>query len=236
MAVGRPNPELQYGMRRGFTLIELMVVIAIISVLAAILFPVFARAKAQAKQTTCLSNLKQIGDAMVLYMADYDDIFPSAIDPADKYDPAIWSAFPQYQALIPHMPLMSDVLQPYLKSHEVFHCPADSGMEILDNNFPMKLAAEPSLYLRFGTSYFFRTEIAFKQLSQTSFRLPADVNVMMDGAGSWHGSSRAPTTDDDYATYYDLTRNYRYNVVFGDFHARSITFDQMSAAWAVSLQ
>ena len=223
-------------MRRAFTLIELLVVIAIIATLAAILFPVFARAKAQAKQTTCLSNLKQIGDAFVLYMGDSDDIFPSAIDPADKYDSNIWANFPKFQAMIPNMPLMSDVLQPYLKSHEVFHCPSDSGMEVLDNNFPMKLLASPSLYLRFGTSYFFRTEIAFKQLAQTSFRLPADVNVMMDGAGSWHGGSRGPSLDDDFQTYYSLTRDYRYNTLFGDFHAKSITFDQMNAAWGVTLQ
>jgi hypothetical protein len=211
-------------------------VIAVIGILAAILFPVFARAKAQAKQTTCLSNLKQIGDALVLYMGDSDDIFPSAVDPADKYDPAIWAAFPKFQALIPQMPLMSDALQPYLKSHEVFRCPSDNGMQILDNNFPMQLQAEPSLYLRFATSYFFRTEIAFKQLSQTSFRLPANVNVMMDGAGSWHGSTRGAVPTDDYGTYYDLTRGYRYNCLFGDFHAKSLTFDQMSQAWAVPVQ
>jgi len=223
-------------MRRAFTLIELMIVIAIIGILAAILFPVFARAKAAAKQTTCLSNLKQIGDAFVLYMGDSDDIFPSAIDPADKFDPGIWSNFPQFAAMIPNMPLMSDVLQPYLKSHEVFHCPSDTGMQVLDNDFPMKLAASPSLYAEYGTSYFFRTEIAFRQLSQTSFKLPADVNVLMDGAGCWHGSSRGPTADDDIMTYLSLTRGFRYNCLFGDFHAKSVTFDQMSAAWAVSLQ
>lgn len=173
---------------------------------------------------------------MSMYMTDNDDIFPSAVDPADRFDPSIWNAFPQFQAMIPKMPLISDVLQPYLKSKEVFHCPADNGMQVLDNNFPLKLQAQPSLYAEYQTSYFFRTEIAFKQLSQTSFRLPASVNVMMDGAGSWHGSERGPRTDDDYYTYYALTRGYRYNCVFGDFHAKSVTFDQMSQAWAVNLQ
>lgn len=67
--------------RRGFTLIELLVVIAVIAILAAILFPVFAQAKRAAKKTGCLSHLKQIGTAMTIYQADYDDGYPNTGDP-----------------------------------------------------------------------------------------------------------------------------------------------------------
>jgi len=67
--------------RVGFTLIELLVVIAIISILAAILFPVFAKAREKARQTTCLSNLKQIGLAFLQYTQDYDGGFPNTGDP-----------------------------------------------------------------------------------------------------------------------------------------------------------
>jgi prepilin-type N-terminal cleavage/methylation domain-containing protein len=62
--------------RRGFTLIELLVVIAIIAILAAILFPVFAKARSQARKATCASNLKQIGLGFLMYAQDYDETFP----------------------------------------------------------------------------------------------------------------------------------------------------------------
>ncbi|UCH34100.1 MAG: prepilin-type N-terminal cleavage/methylation domain-containing protein, partial [Armatimonadota bacterium] len=81
---------------RGFTLIELLVVIAIIAILAAILFPVFARAREAARKATCLSNLKQIALAAIMYAQDYDEVLPAAnasgakgsshpVDPANQY-------------------------------------------------------------------------------------------------------------------------------------------------------
>ncbi|MFP3905369.1 MAG: type II secretion system protein, partial [Armatimonadota bacterium] len=63
---------------KGFTLIELLVVIAIIAILAAILFPVFARAQDKARQTACLSNQKQLGTALMMYANDYDNTLPSS--------------------------------------------------------------------------------------------------------------------------------------------------------------
>ena len=62
--------------RKGFTLIELLVVIAIIAILAAILFPVFSQARDKARQTTCLSNAKQVGLAVMQYQQDYNELYP----------------------------------------------------------------------------------------------------------------------------------------------------------------
>jgi prepilin-type N-terminal cleavage/methylation domain-containing protein len=221
--------------RRGFTLIELLVVITIIAILAAILFPVFARAKAAAKQTACISNLKQIGTAMTLYMGDHDDIFPYAVDASDKFDPNIWAGQPEFQAQIPYMLEMPDALLPYTKSKEIFHCPSDNGTRVLDNHFPDPFVSSPSLYKTFRSSYLFRTEIAFKFLSQDRFELPAQVNVMFDGAGHWHGSGRGLQAGDDVETYFNLIRTYRYTTLMGDFHVKSLTRDQLDKLWLTVL-
>src|SRR4051794_25612458 len=75
----RPDRATQRLARRGFTLIELLVVIAIIAILAAILFPVFAQAREKARQTTCLSNLRQLASGMTMYSQDSDGLFPPVV-------------------------------------------------------------------------------------------------------------------------------------------------------------
>ena len=223
--------------RRGFTLIELLVVIAIIAILAAILFPVFARAKAAAKQTVCVSNLKQIGSGIALYMGDHDDVFPHALDASDKYAPQIWAGQGEFAARIPYMPLIQDAVDPYVKSKALWKCPADVGTQVLDNHFPERFRTQPTMFAQYGNSYFFRTEIAFKAFSQTSFKLPAQVNVIFDGAGHWHGGGRALQESDvnDPETVFNLLRGYRYTTLYGDFHAKSLTRGALDDAWAVDL-
>src|SRR5436305_12014720 len=100
----------------GFTLVELLTVIAIISLLAALLFPVFAAARGKAREITCVSNLRQIGMAIRMYSQDYDELYPWAVDPTNKLTPEIWSGFPEFQAQIPSMPYMHECLQTYIKS------------------------------------------------------------------------------------------------------------------------
>ena len=113
--------------RAAFTLIELLVVIAIIAILAAILFPVFAQAREKARQTSCLSNLKQLGTAGVMYTQDWDETWPQTF--LKGYGGFIWT-----------VPLLSDTpedaemertlwagaLVPYLKSPDVYACPSSA--------------------------------------------------------------------------------------------------------------
>ncbi len=226
---------MELGMRRAFTLIEVLVVVAIIAILAGLLFPVYSRARDQGRQTSCLSNLSQIGKSIGLYMADYDEVFPHAIDPSDRDRPEIWDRHPEFQARIPTMPFLHEALRPYTKSAELFRCPADHGTEVLDSNFGIPFRTSPSMFSVYGTSYFFRTEIAFRFYSQERFELPTKVNVLFDGAGHWHGSARAMREEDNFDTILGLRKEYRYNCLFGDFHAKSLSASELDLAWRTRL-
>jgi prepilin-type N-terminal cleavage/methylation domain-containing protein len=109
--------------RTAFTLIELLVVIAIISILAAILFPIFAQAKQAAKKTACLSNLKQMGLAMGLYLADSDDSHPNT------GDPYLWIGRKWRWPLMPYLSigqkLGSDGMSATSGSPAILLCPSD---------------------------------------------------------------------------------------------------------------
>ena len=117
--------------RKGFTLIELLVVIAIIAILAAILFPVFARAREKARQTSCLSNVKQLALATHMYVSDYDEVmYPNCIG-VPGAPPIQGVVYPHNWVAYGHsLILWPDLIYPYVKNTQMFRCPSDASLWI----------------------------------------------------------------------------------------------------------
>lgn len=116
--ISAATPRSHRSIVSGFTLIELLVVIAIIAILAAILFPVFAQAREKARQTSCSSNMKQLGIAIMMYTQDYDETMPGNNSPDDGFgqplgffDSSVVRSWPKS-------------LVPYTKSNEIYACPS----------------------------------------------------------------------------------------------------------------
>ena len=131
------HPSSLFRVRRNaFTLIELLVVIAIIAILAAILFPVFAQAREKARQTACLSNLKQIGTAVMMYAQDYDETLPfTSYANTFAFNESyanFTSGAPGTAAAVGGTSNFFGSLQSYLKNTGVFICPSSD-----ENNPPV---------------------------------------------------------------------------------------------------
>jgi prepilin-type N-terminal cleavage/methylation domain-containing protein/prepilin-type processing-associated H-X9-DG protein len=126
--------------RRGFTLIELLVVIAIIAILAAILFPVFAKAREKARQSACLSNAKQLALAALQYIQDYDEMLPKS-----QLQLTRWLPKPPYDQGLN----WCDVIQPYLKSTQLLRCPSLS-MNGYTNTTSLMVCGIPCCQVAYG--------------------------------------------------------------------------------------
>lgn len=187
--------------RRGFTLIELLVVIAIIAILAAILFPVFAKARDAAKRTQCLSNLKQLGVGMLMYCDDNDGKFPenswaNSASTGDGY-------------------VISDIralLKPYIKSDKMWQCPSDTQY------WPR---GYPSYGFICSLSGLFMTDFSkgngkwgngAKQLSGISN--PSEMPMFQDCGVSIHSSWGDPSS------------MWKWTMCFCDGHSRFVTYIQ----------
>lgn len=178
-----------------FTLIELLIVIAIIAILAAILFPVFAQAREKARQTSCLSNLKQEGLAMLMYVQDNDETYPlhESVGPDGFF--YIWSS--------------TYTLQPYQKNKQVLRCNSDSltdptpeSVDIYDGRKPVAMSymvngftpdwSGPLFGIEKPRGLITRSPEYMGNLYQGPTRLaavsaPADVVLMVEGLKEYYG-------------------------------------------------
>ncbi len=194
-------------MRRGFTLIELLVVIAIIAILAAILFPVFARAREKARQTSCLSNLKEIELAAHMYKQDYDE--RNVYDRMSTTNPAT-----------PNGPYVSpycgtnywyvDILEPYIKNRQIWMCPSDPGPRICVG-FPDH-SYEPN------TEMIGVKDAKVKDPTGTIHFIDAKLN------------SRAHYSDPG-SYIHQANHNDGWNIAFADWHAKWMTVDGENLSW-----
>lgn len=188
-------------MRRGFTLIELLVVIAIIAILAAILFPVFAKAREKARQSSCLSNCKQWGIAVMAYAQDYDEIInPAYIAYAGAQPYALWPA----------------LLQPYIKSTQLQRCPS---------------AGDPAYtgsYGVGGVDFGINTTLCANNagVAMGTIAYPAETLVLADG--DWTRSTTDYSGSNSWSLQYSYHQsrfiparhNDGANMVFADGHAK----------------
>jgi general secretion pathway protein G len=168
--------------KRGFTLIELLVVIAILALLAGFLFPVFAQVRENGRMAVCESNLRQIGTAYKLYVLDYDEQFPLAVQAPDRRLNVYWSppdlvAPSGSQLYSMYASMGANVLYPYTHSYDVWACPSS----VPADQFP----GDP-IYRRF-TPGVKPTEISYQfngllgALSESNVKHASEVPMVWEG-------------------------------------------------------
>ncbi|GAB4468988.1 MAG: hypothetical protein OHK0029_41510 [Armatimonadaceae bacterium] len=219
----------------GFTLVELLTVIGIIALLAAILLPVFVQARRKAHQSSCLSNLPQIGLAVKLYGQDYDEFFPWGCDITDRQADT-WVGSPLFATAVT-MPFLPTGLATYTRNQEVWRCPGDKGYAIAElwegERLDIQLVAHPTAFEKFTMSYHYNTALPlYKQtLSGVEVYDPEEhgtmygassVPILWDAAGDWHGGPQRS--------------EYRYAMLFGDGHAKSLSYSQAEVFWLRQLK
>ncbi len=187
--------------KAGFTLVELLVVLAILSLLAALVFPVFNRVRAKSHETVCLSNLHQIGRAIALYTTDYDEHIPHALDAFTKEN--FTTFYPvEYEPAAKQIPVFTTIIQPYLKSALVLRCPSEHL-----HSYERKI----NYYETYGCSYNYH--VVYPVLlgwKLGDFIHPAE-QILLNDQTNWHDEG-----SDAFS--------FRMNELFADFHARNVTW------------
>ncbi len=164
MKILAKSPATTGQKKSGFTLIELLVVIAIIAILAAILFPVFGRARENARRSSCQSNMKQIGLGIIQYSQDYDEQFVIVGDYASSSCTTPWQ----------------ERIQPYVKSIQIFKCPSNQSKSVLTltctaDEYPGHYIGNGSTYADNTTKLYFNfdrplSQVDWDPLSTAGFR------------------------------------------------------------------
>jgi prepilin-type N-terminal cleavage/methylation domain-containing protein/prepilin-type processing-associated H-X9-DG protein len=229
--------------KRGFTLIELLVVIAIIAILAAILFPVFSRAREQARKTQCLSNLKQIGTALMMYCQDWDESLPVE---------TTWCNRPDDKNNLQYYVRLG----PYVKNWQIWACPSArvdtcGGIAIPHHAVPQMINAgwvPPNFKLHYGYSENIQNSFpenrqwancgALDRSKLANIPEPAVSPVIADCMGLMNSGWRigyanvcAAGCNPDRRTENNTRHNGGSNVLFADGHAKFFSADQCVTNW-----
>jgi prepilin-type N-terminal cleavage/methylation domain-containing protein/prepilin-type processing-associated H-X9-DG protein len=193
-------------MRRGFTLIELLVVIAIIAILASILFPVFARAREKARQTSCLSNIKQLTLGLNMYAQDYDEMLPRGAFDVDgswgNADDTSWRV----------------VVLPYVKNVQIYQCPSKRMSSMFDGSL-----LDGTLNAGYGLNYAHYadgTNPSGKALGEADDA--SAVVLLLESDGSFYISEGAASLHPGWVPTADWSKRHNggSNVGFLDGHAK----------------
>ena len=204
--VFRTRRAIAASAKRGFTLIELLVVIAIIAILAAILFPVFARARENARRASCMSNLKQIGLGLLQYSQDYDEQMPLEFFGDSNDISGYGLPTKRYKWM--------DATYPYVKSEQIFDCPSDTfGMLGGTNRSNSLYKYHPGDGSNGGGYDYgsYSANVAYyddpgasppfgRQISATNVKMASLANIEAPSTTVWV-TEAAPFYDDDYVPF-----------------------------------